>query len=198
MEDDGIYRGALLIWLEQEDYSTTGFGTGCGDDQPGAGKLEPSSQPWQNAEHGLVCLTMAWRYGAADPFIAMCANTRDSEVVWAASGSQRKGLYDRVNMKEFGEVWDKTDCSLWDEFWGLKELFQETDYKKIRVEILWLKDLLSACRWYICFERCCSVNLQDQVVDVIAWLLRITLKFKAFSLLELKFFFFTYFHMVWL
>lgn len=34
-------------------------------------------------------------------------------------------------MKEFGEFRDKTGCGVWDELWGLKEVFQEVDYKEI-------------------------------------------------------------------
>ena len=37
-----------------------------------------------------MCITMAWRYRAADLFTAMCASTRVFKVVRAATWSQRR------------------------------------------------------------------------------------------------------------
>lgn len=43
----------------------------------------------------------------------------------SSQGESGEGVEDGANMNEFGEVLDKTGCSVWDELWGLEEVFQE-------------------------------------------------------------------------
>lgn len=48
-----------------------------------------------------MCVTVAWRYGAADPLTAMSANTRD---FMSSHRVPEEVVEDRTSIKEFDEV----------------------------------------------------------------------------------------------